>query len=192
LEAVTPPSQIKLVEELIRKHEGIIRSFIARRSGPAVLKRASIEDLFQETVAAACSSAGSYEYRGDSSFVTWISTIARRAIARCAASGKKEPQTLRIKRPESTGVGVYEMELAPRGRTPSSLVAAQERRAALHDAIRGLPSEHRRVITLYLLEERPLDEVVELTGREKTATCHLLARIMNKLRDTLANDGHPK
>lgn len=184
------PNHIRLIQQLIAKHERTIRDFIVRRSGSQVLKRATADDMFQETVAAACASARTFEFRGDGSFVAWISTIARRVIARYAAGVEREPHTFRIKGPESTGVGVYETELTPRGRTPSSLVASRERRAALLDAIRNLSPEYRRVLTLYKIEERSLDEVAEITGREKTATCHLIARAIRKLRETLVDDEH--
>lgn len=185
-----PPMRIRVIQQLIDKHERTIRDFIVRRSGPRVLKRATSEDIFQETVAAACASAASFEFRGDASFVAWISTIARRVIARFAAGVEREPHTFRIKRAESTGVGVYETELTPRGQTPSSLVASRERRAALHEAIRNLPPDYRRVLTLYKIEERSLDEVAEIIGREKTATCHLIARAIRRLRKMMVDYDH--
>jgi RNA polymerase sigma factor (sigma-70 family) len=184
------PKHVRIIQQLIAKHERTIRDFIARRSGPQVLKRATADDMFQETVAAACESARTFEFRSDGSFVAWISTIARRVIARYAAGVEREPHTFRIKRQGSTGAGVYETELGSRGRTPSSLVASQERRAALLEAIRNLPPLYRRVLTLYKIEERPLDEVASIIGREKTATCHLIARAIRKLSETLVDDEH--
>ncbi|MGD2108273.1 MAG: sigma-70 family RNA polymerase sigma factor [Phycisphaerae bacterium] len=190
MEAAMFPQNLKLIEQLVREHEQRIRRFISRRSGPAVLRRATVEDLFQDTVMAAYSSAASFQFQGDSSFLGWISTIARRVIARCAAGGEREPATFRIKRPESTGVGVYETELAPRSRTPSSLVAADERKSALLVAIDQLPPEYRRIVTMYKLEERSLADIATLTGRDKDATCHLIARAYRKLRESLKDDAH--
>lgn len=183
-------TNVRLIEQLVETHGLTIRRFIARRSGSEVLKRVTIDDLFQETVTAACASAGTFEFRDDGSFVAWISTIARRVIARCATGSRREPYTIRIKRAESTGVGVRESEFAPGGRTPSSLAAAQELETALRAAIRRLPPDYHRVITLYKIEERPLSEVAELMDRTKGATCRLIARAVQQLRMTMVNDEH--
>ena len=51
------PKDIRLIQQLIAKHERSIRDLIVRRSGSQVLKRATADDMFQETVAAAYASA---------------------------------------------------------------------------------------------------------------------------------------
>jgi RNA polymerase sigma factor (sigma-70 family) len=103
---------------------------------------------------------------------------------------RREPYTIRIKRAQSTGVGVRESELTPGGRTPSSLAAAQELETALRAAIRRLPPDYHRVITLYKIKERPLGEVAALMHRTKGATCRLIARAVEQLRMTMVNDEH--
>ncbi len=99
-------------------------------------------------------------------------------------------RTTRIKGAESTGVGINESHLGCGGRTPMSSAASRERKAALRVAIDRLPEDHRRVVTLYRLEERSLSEVAELMGRTKGATCRLLARAVTKLRKLMMDDGH--
>ena len=181
-------SKVRLIERLVHRHERPIRLFIGRRAGPEVLKRATIDDLFQETMAEAVGSAESFRFRDDYLFVAWITTVARRVIARSVADPHWGPGTIRIKRAQSSGMGVPEGELSSRGRTPSSLAAVRERYTALRAAIRTLPEHYRRVLTLYKLEELPLAVVAKRMDRTKGATCKLIARAIEQLRESLG--GH--
>lgn len=171
-----------LVKSLLEEHRGPIERFIRARSGPTVLKRTTLDDLYQDTVTAAIESADSFRYVDDRRFVGWVCTIARRTIARCASGARRGPHILRIRGPYSSGVGVAEAQLDAHMRTPSSIVAGHERRAGLADAIRALPEHYCRVLTLYKLEERPLSEVAEIIGRTKGATARLIARSLHALR----------
>ena len=66
---------------------------------------------------------------------------------------------LSIRRPGSSGTGVGESSLPHSGPSPSSVAAGHERQATLHERLATLPSHYREVITLYRLEELPLEEV---------------------------------
>lgn len=177
---------ILLLHRLVTRHEIQIRRFISRRSGPAVLRRTTVEDLHQETVEIALESANSFVFSDDARFLGWISTIARRVIARSLRPRRREPTMVRLKRAESTGVGVPESALQAGTRTPSSVVAGAERTAALSKALQTLPPHYRLVIRLYKLEERPLAEVAARMGRSKGATGRLLRRALEALSARLA------
>lgn len=70
------------------------------------------------------------------------------------------------------------------------MVAVNERKKVLSDAIKTLPEDYRRVLTLYKLQELPLSTVAETIQRTKGATCQLIARAMKLLRYKLeAVDG---
>ena len=180
----------QLIEHLISKHERLVKRLIARRSGFQVLKRSTLEDLYQETVAGAIAGAETFVFHDDRSFMAWISTIARRVIARSVGDPRRAMRTTRIKGAESTGIGINESHLGCGGRTPMSSAASRERKAALREAIDRLPEDHRLVVTLYRLQERSLPEVAELMDRTKGATCRLLARAVTKLRKLMMDDGH--
>lgn len=173
------------LERLLVKHERPIRRYIERRSGPAVLRRTTVDDIFQQVVASALTSAASFEFRGDGAFIQWMNTIVRRAIARCATTDSQGPGVVRIRGPKSSGVGIPEAQLHGPGRTPSSIASGSERKAALARAISQLPEDYRRVLSLYKLEERPLCEVAARMGRTKGAVCRLVARGMHALRNML-------
>lgn len=180
--------RVELVRRLVGRHERYIRRLIARRSGPKVLRRATREDIFQETLTRAIGSAAGFQYHDERRFLRWITTITRRVIVRSLGDPASTSDTLRIKGPLSTGVGVTESELKNMARTPSSLVSGREQAHELRKAIEDLPYDYRRVVTLYRLEERPLTEVAELMSRTKGATCRLLTRALQQLRMLLGDD----
>jgi len=179
-----------VLRELVAKHEPRIRRFIINRSGPAVLKRTTTDDLYQQTIEVALSSASTFKYQDDARFVSWVYTIARRTIANMMRDRRRGPSGVSIRRAGSSGVGVSEEYLPFSGRTPSSMVAVGERKKVLSDAIKILPEDYRRALTLYKLQELPLGTVAEKMQRTKGATCQLIARAMNLLRHKLeAVDG---
>jgi RNA polymerase sigma factor (sigma-70 family) len=170
-------TETQLIELLVSKHQNTIRRFISKRSGPEVLKHTTIEDIYQEAVAEALASA--------EKFVAWMGTISRRIIARSVARQRNGPAIMRIKGAQSSGAGVLEGHLPLHGHTPSSHVAQHERNNALSVAIQGLPEDYQRVLTLYKIQELPLDEVARRMGRSKGAVCRLVARAVVKLRRQL-------
>ena len=171
-----------VIRALIDKHEHRIRRFIGRRSGPEVLKRTTVDDIFQETVVTALSSANNFAFQDDDRFVGWISTIARRVISRLASLRKNEPNIVRIKRAESTGIGVPEFQLFSSSRTPSSVESGHERQYALGVALEKLPEHYCMVLKLYQLQGHSLSEVSAEMGRTKGATARLIARATEALR----------
>lgn len=170
---------------LLTKHSGRIYRFLAERSGAKVLQATTLDDLFQETVVSATRSAHTFTFVNDDQFIGWIKTIARRAIARSIVI--KGKPLVRLRNHGSSGPGVGESGLTPTGRTPSSLVSSVEQRNRLKDALDRLPEDYRKILTIYKLEERPLDEVAREMKRSKGATCQLLARATTKLREVLGS-----
>ena len=182
------PPEDQTVEQLLSEHKEQIRRFIGRRSGPAVLQRTTIDDLYQETAIAALASADTFEYSGDASFITWVFTIARRVISHSLRDPQGRLSALRIRGVYSSGVGVSETHLYSSSRTPSSAVASGEWSDSLLKAIGELPAHYRTVLQLHRIEERPLAEVAARMKLTKGATCRLIARAMAMLRDRLREE----
>jgi RNA polymerase sigma factor (sigma-70 family) len=181
-------SGVQTVEHLLSKHKNEIRRFIGQRSGSVVLQRTTVDDLYQETATAALASAETFEYVGDASFMSWVSTIARRVISHSLRGPQGRASTFRIRGAESSGTGVSETRLYAPNRTPSSAVADSERSGLLVKVLRELPSDYRTVLQLHGIEERPLAEVAARMNRTKSATCMLIARAMAMLREKLRED----
>jgi RNA polymerase sigma factor (sigma-70 family) len=146
----------------------------------------TVDDLFQETVARAVESADGFVFIDDNRFVAWITTIARRVIARSSPSPAFELRTVRLRHLGSSGPGIPQASLRSPARTPSSLASREEGVSALREAMDQLPEHYRKVLTLYKLEERPLADVAREMSRTKGATCRLIARATQELRRSLS------
>jgi len=182
------PPQEQTVEQLLSEHKDQIRRFIGRRSGSEVLKRTTVDDLYQETAAAALASAGTFKYVDNAGFITWVSTIARRVISHMLRDPQGRLSDLRIRGTFSSGTGVSESSLYAPNLTPSSAVAGDERSDSLVKAIRGLPAHYRTVLQLYKIEELPLAEVAARMNLTKGACCRLITRAMAMLRGRLRGE----
>jgi len=168
------------VAALIHRFTPQIRNYIEHRSGGA-----SLDDLFQETVAQALASADHFEYRGDAQFLGWIYIIARR-ITTQAFRRSARLQALRLCGSGSSAAGVPAAGIPGAGGTPSSVAGRSEQCQRLASAIKSLPNQYREILILYRIEERPLVEVARILDKSKTATCHLLARALAKLSEALS------
>ncbi len=181
----TPSNGVSAVRSLLSTHDRAIRRLISRRSGRAVLKRTTEEDLFHDVVAEALTQAETFNYTNDKAFLRWMSTLARRIIGNAARDRLSRNGALRITRSKSSSPGIPEDSLSSREPSPSSVVGRQENRSAVHSALARLSPIHRQVITLFSLERRPLTDVANQLGLTKSATCHRISRAAEALRAQL-------
>ena len=175
-------ANVQRVEGLVRAHQNAIRRFIRQRSGKAILARAGVEDLYQDTVVQALRSADSFASCKDGQFLTWVKVIAKRVLSGAALNG---PPVVRIKGPASTGVGIPESELQSSTRTPSSITSGQERSDSLKRALRSLPTQQRVALTLSRIERRSLPEIAAVMGLPTRTVSQLIWRAAQSLREVL-------
>ncbi|MFQ5494166.1 MAG: RNA polymerase sigma factor [Phycisphaerae bacterium] len=174
----TTPSPVPRIQDFERK----VRRFITRRSGPSILRRTSVDDIWQQTVAIALGRSDQIATMDESRLGTYLCWIARRVIYSVWETGQKKPREWKLKRRLSTGLGVSEETLGFSGRTPSSIASSREDITALETAIHALPEHYARVIVLHKLQGLPLDVVAASVGRSKSATCNLLVRATRALQ----------
>ncbi len=170
------------VKMLLDRYERSIRQYIARRSGPYVLKVVTVEDLYQDAVAAAVAGARNYVHYNDRGFLGWIYTIARRVICNMRDDHHGQLQSHRIKGAHSSGAGVAEGDLRADIRTPSSFVAGDEHAGMLRAALQTLPELQREVLSLYKLRQLPLAEVARRVGRSEGQVCRIAQQAIRSLR----------
>jgi RNA polymerase sigma factor (sigma-70 family) len=173
------------LQVLITRHEPWIRQFIARRSGPEVLRWTTVDDLYQETIATALDSSQLLVFGDDRRFQAWIGVIAARVVGRSLRDRERRAMTIRLKRGESSSVGFPETRVFANIPTPSSVAACSERSRAVRQAIESLPERYGKVLALYKLEEKPLDDVAAVMGSTRGATARLIARALRLLRRRL-------
>jgi RNA polymerase sigma factor (sigma-70 family) len=72
--------------------------------------------------------------------------------------------------------------------TPSLVAARGEAVRCIHDALERLPKDYARVITMYDLQGRSIEELSHELGRSKGAVYMLRARAHEHLRDLLGSE----
>lgn len=181
VEGATEKAANERLAYLLRRHETYLRRFIARRSGPKLLSKTTIEDLYQDTVTNALHSVTVLPV-DDDVFPHWIATVARRTIWKTVRRIDQLPDAVRLRGPLSSGLGLLrDCDLDSPQRTPSSDAAWNEREMKLYRTIELLRPDYREAIRLYKIQQLPLDEVAVRMGRSKRAVCNLVARASKEL-----------
>jgi RNA polymerase sigma factor (sigma-70 family) len=119
-----------------------------------------------------------HQYRFESALKSWIGQVAY-SVARRHLERKRIPLL------EPTAEGDDLLEQVPDGFDLEAASADAELGAALHAAIESLPPLQRTVLTLYHLEEVPIQEIARITGLTAGTIKSHLFRCRAKLRGRL-------
>ena len=161
----------RLFEESRRPLEAAIISYV----DPSLRQKLDCEELLQQTFVSALQSMDHFEWRGDGSFVAWLSGIARNVVRKTLR--KKQPgQTLEVVQNRSTGEA-----------SPSRILRRDERFDRLETAFQRLNEDHREVLTLARIDGLPIDEISKRMKRSPDAVRHLLFRALKQLRKSFGD-----
>ncbi len=144
---------------LVRRYQGRIYSLACRLVGDPL----EAEDCAQEAFLKAFQNLNRFE--GHSSFYTWLYRIAANValsrVRHLERRGRGKTRSLEAAREDDS-----ELPLDPPdpGPGPRERVAERELEARIHQALTRLPSNYRVVVVLRDVEDRPYEEVAELTG----------------------------
>jgi len=178
-------------------------SALLERYGPAVRRRfaheiphrwqslLSLDDLMQETYTDAFLDISEFVPVGDDSFEAWLATIARHNLLNALQMLEAEKrggnrQRVEVRTGEDSFVALYEL-LGAVTTTPSREAAGMEARSAIQQVIELLPDDYRRVVRMYDLEGRPMQEVSSSLNRRPGAVFMLRARAHRAMRRLLGN-----
>jgi RNA polymerase sigma-70 factor (ECF subfamily) len=149
-------------ERLHQRYRPLL-SFTAQAGMPDHLRgRFDIEDVLQSAFLSAFRSLGSYDYRGEASFRSWLKEITRNELAdRIRAHDAS-------KRSSSREQQVSDPDIYPRageeGETPSQIVSRAQRRAQVLAAMRRLEDEQQEVLWMRDFEGRTWEQIGRLSG----------------------------
>ena len=122
-----------------------------------------------------------HQYRFDSPLKSWIGQVAY-SVAKRHLERKRIP----LAEPAGDEDGLSLLDNIGDGVDLQMDHARAEDERLLHAAIERLPPLQRTILTLYHLDELPIDEIATITGlAEGTIKSHLF-RSRNKLRELLA------
>lgn len=158
--------------QLYARHRGSLLRFTRHLCHHA----AEAEEIFQETWIAVVNSRS--RYRVESSFVTWLFSIAHRR----AADARRQ----RARRPADTGFDGFDQVSAGSAATDPPWRAFDDaRERALRDAIASLPFEQREVFLLRVEAGLGLRDIATLTHAKPEATKSRLRYALRALREAM-------
>jgi RNA polymerase sigma-70 factor, ECF subfamily len=184
---------VALLEEHGPRVRGAVASSINRKWRSVL----DDDDVMQVTYLEAVTRIGGLRERSLAGFIAWLKTIAennlRDAIRGLEAAKRPDPsKRVTGKTGGGGGGGVDDSSyvalvevVGATMTTPSMNVAAGEARSFMDEALSELPEDYARVIRLYDLEQRAVEEVMAELGRSKGAVYMLRARAHDALRDRM-------
>lgn len=196
-------SDTELIMLAVEGHEGSLTELLERH-GPTVRGRlaASIsqhwkssldeDDVLQVSYLEVFLRIKSFEDRGEGSFLAWLSRIAdnnlRDAIRGLERAKRPDPRRrVQPRSHEDSYAGLVGL-LGVTYTTPSINAARGEMITELDRALSRLPGDYGRVICLYDLDGRPIEEVAQELGRSPGAVYMLRARAHERLAEQLGNE----
>jgi RNA polymerase sigma-70 factor, ECF subfamily len=141
------------------------------------------EDILQETFISVYRHLSNF--RGDSSFSTWLYRIATNASL-MKLRGRKEPPLSLDEPIESNGNGALPHEIADWGITPEEALLSSETRAQMDVAITALPELLRAVFVLRDIEGLSVQETADVLNISVPNVKTRLHRARLMLRETLS------
>ena len=153
----------------------------------------SEEDVIQITFIEAFLRIRTCSFETFASFNGWLRVMAQnnlRDAIRELDRKKRPPRRRQIQNSSEDGraESLLARLICP-GKSPSRHARRQEANARLHDLLKELPEDYRKVIRLYDLEERPIEEVAEALNRSPGAVHMAKKRAHDRLRELLGDPG---
>ena len=177
------------LNELFERYHGKMVEYARRQLGTRLKWKEDPMDLAQTTFREAARDFQGYVYRGEGSFLRWLSRILQNKIrdkAEFYAAGKRDmsrERSLEARRPgQDDDAPTYE---APaEGLSVTRQVQRSEEYAILREAIEELKPDHRQAITLVVFQGMTLREAGEkMGGRTEDAVRMMLRRAEKALAD---------
>lgn len=178
--------------ELLSRHAGALRARLHGKIGEVWRSVLEEDDVLQVTYLEAFLRIGSFEDRGEGSFMAWLTRIAennlRDAIRGLERAKRPDPRRqVRPTNPEESYAGLVEV-LGVTYTTPSMNAARGEMVREMERMLKRLPEDYERVIRMYDLEGKDIEEVCRELGRKSGAVYMLRARAHERLASLLGSE----
>lgn len=174
---------------VLKEHAPAARRAIAGRIPARWRSAISEDDVMQQTYADAVVHIHEFRSQHNGAFVNWLKVTAQRNLhdaLKMLETVKRGGDRKRVDA-SSSDDSVPDLlgGLARTWTTPSRHAARNEAQSALERAIEQLPEDYAQVVTLYDLENRPIEEVARALNRSTGATYMLRARAHDRLHEIM-------
>ncbi len=164
---------------LVDEYQDNIYNYVARM----IRDRTEAEDIAQETFVKAYQALG--EFRGASSFQTWLYRIASN-LAIDTIRRRKRQGSVSLEQPVLTDEDQVPRQWPDEGPGPFEQVGTAETQQAVREAITTLSPKLRTVIVLYDLEGLSYQQIADILGCPLGTVKSRLFNARNQLHDILA------
>lgn len=175
--------------ELLRRHGPRVRDTLAGSIPRRFQSVLSADDVMQQAYVDAFRAIGQFVRRDDGSFGGWLATLAKRNLVdalRGLEADKRGGKRHRVSSDDDGSLELYEM-LGASVTTPSRHAARAEAKVFLAGAMKALPDDYRKVIQLYDIEGRAIDEVSAELKKTPGAVYMLRSRAHRRLAEILGS-----
>ncbi|HZW08782.1 MAG TPA: sigma-70 family RNA polymerase sigma factor [Phycisphaerales bacterium] len=174
---------------LLRTHGPVIRDRLAPKIGRQWSGLVEADDVMQVTYLEAFVQFRRVSFKDEGSFAAWLARVAENNLKDAIRSfdrAKRPDPRRRVHGPanEESYAGLVEV-LGVTTTTPSRAAARREAVTVMDQALAKLPADYAKVVRLYDLECRPIEEVSRELGRSPGACYMLRARAHDALREAM-------
>jgi RNA polymerase sigma-70 factor (ECF subfamily) len=178
------------LKALLKRHGPAVRRQLSGRIPARWQALLSVDDVMQQTYTDAFLKIAQLPPDRKGAFPAWLSSIARHnlidAVRMLEADKRGQGKRVPPGKLDESFVALHDL-LSSGGTSPSGRAARGEVCAVLRRAVDQLPEDYRRVVELYDLEGRPMQEAAEALGRSVGAAYMVRARAHRKLRAFLGS-----
>ncbi len=185
---LTPASSgdTRALRELLEEHAPVVRRWLAGKIPHRWRSVLSVDDVMQQTFTDAFLDISRFVPVGGDSFGAWLMSLAKCNLVdalRMLEAEKRGEGRRPVTSPDGgdSCMSLYELLLATSS-TPSRHAARDEALAALESALDQLPDDYRRVVQMYDLEDRPVEELARVLQRSPGAVFMIRHRALRRLR----------
>ncbi|MEM9373808.1 MAG: RNA polymerase sigma factor [Planctomycetota bacterium] len=183
------------IEALVGLLESVapsIRAIVEPKIGRKHRSMLTVDDVMQVTYMEAISRFGAFSGGGSRGFRAWVARIAENnlidAVRGLEAAKRPNPSKRIENRSQDDSMVAMVEAIGVTVSTPSLVAHKGEVVSVIQRAVSRLPDDYARVITMYDLQGRSIDEVVQELGRSKGAVYMLRARAHEHLKEVLGSE----
>ena len=181
--------------ELLEAIAPALRIRLDGKIPPALKVTIEADDVLQVTYIEVVGRIGQFKTGGLSGFRAWVARVAENNLLdaiRAAHAAKRPDPAKRAHTPrnaDESAATLIDVIAGESKATPSRCVARGEAVMAMERMLATLPADYAKVIRLYDLAGRPVEEVAKEMGRSTGAVFMLRARAHDRLREAMGDEG---
>ena len=152
---------------------------LLNRMSPELRRKVSVQDVLQETFAAAWRSLGGFEPRGVGSFAAWLTSILDARMRDTYRRYSRMKRDIRREKPLPSSSAMA--KVPGHGPSPSAEAVAHELSGRLEVAVGNLPDHYRKILHLVMVERCSMSEAGARIGKSADAAQKIYQRARAQL-----------